>query len=329
MTVQGEASAPAVDRDAAAQYFTELFQQYMPRVRKFIWSRLDVREECLADDLTQETFAELWAKVVLAGKPINKPFGLLCTIARGQLWDHFDRMSSHERALDFADPVNTPILATGHAYAAGRPDTALMVAELDTVMDEMRALSEQWQGLHQESYRLRQQGSPDRLSETDQAEEAALSDFRAACQRVGELRAEIQAVAGPAWRSSVPGPERRSMALRAVGYRTDFTIGQCPAGHRMTYQNTSFRKDEQRAWRECRTCRPSVKPSYTGQPGQPSEGVERARRMLADPAYLHLSVKAVAKEAGTNASRLFHRLPVSELRQAAKQKAADLEATAR
>ena len=57
MTVQGERDATV--SPTAEEQFTDLFRQYMPRVRKFIWSRLDVRQEHLADDLTQETFAEL------------------------------------------------------------------------------------------------------------------------------------------------------------------------------------------------------------------------------------------------------------------------------
>lgn len=336
MTVQGEAStAPAVDRDAAEDLFTEIFREFMPRVRAFIWTRLDTDQRHLAEDLCQNTFLAFWREVALPGKLVNSPFGLLCTMARHQMWEHLDRRSSRERALDFCDPANTPILAHRNTYAAERPDASLLVKELDQAMDRMSGLSTQWQKLHQESYRLRclPQGDPSvqaRITEVDQAEEAALATFRESCRRVGQLRAEIEAVAGPGWRSTTvqpPRPVGRPGTERT--YRADPTITHCPAGHRVDYHNTLFEPDGTRVCRACRTEQYNKRRAAKGDPApKPKvpladrEHIAMARRMLADPQYAHLSVKEIARQTHTSSGRLYSLLPVAHLRAQALAEAA-------
>ena len=54
--------------------------------------------------------------------------------------------------------------------------------------------------------------------------------------------------------------------------------------------------------------------------------LEAARELLADPAYLTVGVARIAKQVGSSDTAIYKRLPVAELRAAAKAKAAELEA---
>lgn len=265
MTVQA-AAAPVADVDlgAATQQFTEIYAQYWGRIRRFIWTRLDWHQQDLAEDIANETFIEFWQSFVLTGKldSVETVFGLLCTMSRHQIAQYFRRQYSGERVLDVTDPVNTPIVATGHSYAAERPDVAPMVAELDAAMETMRERSERWQKLHGETYRLRcmLDGTAEparsklaaRIDGMDQDEETALSDFRAACLHVGQLRGEIQTAAGGSWQASVDIPLAIPHTVSAErSHRTDPTITHCLNGHLVDYANTRFKADGTRL---CRTC---------------------------------------------------------------------------
>jgi DNA-directed RNA polymerase specialized sigma24 family protein len=254
-----------VDLDAAAQQMTEIYGLYWERLRVFIWKRIDIREQHLAEDLASETFLELWRRYFLTGRVVDKPYGLLCTMARSQIGQHFLRKGNLERSLDFTDPVNTPILATGHAYALERPDVVGLVRELDAAMETMQAASKTWRDAHKASHTHRTLLQRDDLTQTsrqtlgrklaaaDAHEDATLGAFREACAEVGRIRAELESVAGPHWRSAIGLPVNPEItAVKAQSYRNNRALTHCPDGHLLDLNNTHFDEDGSRACRACK-----------------------------------------------------------------------------
>jgi DNA-directed RNA polymerase specialized sigma24 family protein len=356
VTVQGEApAAPDVDLGAAAQQMTEIFNLYWDRLRVFIWKRIDIHQQHLAEDLASETFAELWRRYFLTGRggSVDKPYGLLCTMARSQIGQHFLRKGSTERALDFTDPVNTPLIATGHAYALEAPGLNHLLAELDAAMDRMTEASKTWRAKHKDSHQLRSllkdgynasrggltaEGKRDlkaRLDVVDREETEALHAFRGTCRRVGQLRAEMEATAGPNWRSSTGLPLNPEITSPRPGkYRNDLTVTHCPAGHLMDLHNTHFGEDGSRDCRACRNARHQARQNIAAKHQASStvtaETIDAARKMLADPSNAGLSIKAIAAAVGTSSTTLHTRIPdLASLRRTAKEKAAALTGAAR
>lgn len=334
MTVQGATPAvPDVDLDVIAQQFTEIYQAYADRLRRFIWHRLDISEAQLAEDLTSETFMELWRCYLLAGRAssIEKPYGLLCTMARSQIGEYFSKKKNGEWALDFGDPVNTPLVVTGHAYALERPDVVDRVRDLDAAMDAMRTASKAWRDAHKDSHGLRRMLEDgynasrggllestkttlrQQLADADQHEDQTLHAFRGTCARVGQLRAELEAVAGPNWTSSVGLPVNPEItAIKAGVYRNDRSVTHCPAGHLLDLNNTHFGEDGSRACRACQNAKYAARKT----PADSSivrtvsdEVIGKARAMLADPQYASLSLAAIAKSLGISQTTLGERLP--------------------
>jgi DNA-directed RNA polymerase specialized sigma24 family protein len=322
-----------VDLDAATEQFTEIYRAYADRLYSFIWRRLDLREAALAEDLTSETFIELWRRYMLTGRAaqVTKPYGLLCVMARNQIGQHFTRFSNRERSLDFADPVNTPIVANGHGYALERPDLASLVRELDTAMDAMRDASKAWRDMHKTSYHLRSQlgegageawgalyqGAKNelraRLTEVEAQEDTTLGVFRSACANVGRLRAELESVAGPNWRSSLGLPAHPEItAFKAGAYRNDRSVTHCPAGHLMDLHNTHFAEN---GARDCRACRHQ---QYTARRTSPAaknvspvndSNVAHARALLADPENADLALNVIADRAGISVGCMRRAIP--------------------
>ncbi|NUP37037.1 MAG: hypothetical protein HOY76_08465 [Streptomyces sp.] len=327
-----------VDLEAAGRRFTEIYEQYRTRLRSFIWRRLDLWQEQLAEDLTQETFFELWRLHLLKGRDPEKPYGLLCTMARSQIGQHFQCKKNTERALDFTDPANTPIIATGHAYALETPGLTELTAGLDVAMDDMTAASKSWRDKHKDSHRLRSLLDDDynvsrgglttetkeelakRLELADAEEVEALKTFRGTCRRVGELRAEIEGLAGPNWRSVIGLPINPEItSVRKGVYRNDLSVTHCPDGHLLDLNNTTFGEDGSR---KCRACRNA---DYAaGRDAAPkgktvstvsAEKIAAARTLLADPANAHRSIASIAKELGISSTTIHKRIPdVAELR---------------
>ncbi|MGY3341216.1 hypothetical protein ACVW0K_007409 [Streptomyces filamentosus] len=348
MTVQGETPAADVDLGAAAQQMTEVYQQHWERLCVFIWKRLDLWQRDVAQDLASESFAELWARYFLTGRTVDRPYGLLCTIARSQIGQHFLRKCNQERALDFADPVNTPILANGHAYGAETPELTLLTAELDAAMERMTAASQTWRDQHKETHRLRRlladghnasrgglspeakQGLLSQLEVADRAEDQALLSFRDTCRTVGQLRGEMEVVAGPNWRSSTGLPQNPEITAPIKGkYRNDPSVTHCPAGHLLDLANTHFAADGSRDCRACRNtryeARRDVGPKPKARATTSLQTLVDARALLVDPANAHLSIAAIAAMVGVTAATLHRRIPgLAELRRDAKAKAAEL-----
>lgn len=333
MTVQAAAAPVAsVDLDAAAQQMTEIYGLYWERLRVFIWKRLDLNQEHLAEDLASETFLELWRRYFLTGRgpEVAKPYGLLCTMARSQVGQHFIKRGNLERALDFTDPANTPVLATGHAYALERPDTTVMVRDLDDAMETMRAASTAWRDAHKASHGLRSmladgynasrggltEGARktlrQQLADAEQHEDATLHVFRGTCARVGQLRAEVEAVAGPHWRSSLGLPVNPEItATKAGNYRNDRSMTHCPAGHLLDLNNTHFEEDGARQCRACKNARYAAarKSAPANTVNTVADDVlDKARALLADPAHADLSLAAIAKRLGISPTTISVRL---------------------
>ncbi|WP_399559051.1 hypothetical protein OIA45_49105 (plasmid) [Streptomyces chartreusis] len=271
MTVQGDASPVAdVDLDAAAEQMAEIYGLYWERLRLFIWKRLDLWQEHLSEDLASETFAELWRRYFLAGRTVDKPYGLLCSMAVTQVARYFQRRGNLERALDFNDPVNTPIVATGHAYAANTPDLSGLAGALDAAMERMTKASTVWRELHKESHRYRKALSPDyragtggvtqtrkeqqrqQLADAERRQSDALTAFQETCHHVGVLRAELEASAGPNWKSAAGMPASVAMSYTREGsLSADVSVTHCPSGHELTLTNTHFYEN---GTRRCRAC---------------------------------------------------------------------------
>jgi len=227
VTVQGEDSPVAdVDLDAAAEQFTDIYRECAGRLFRFVWRRLDISDSHLADDLTSETFIALWRRYMLKGVAIHSSaYGLLCTLARWQIAEYYAARANKEMALDVGDPVNTPLIVTGHAYASDRPELAALVSELDAAMEHMTDASTAWRQAHKASNRAqRLELTNDNLlvdyqdDGVDVLEDETLNAFREACAEVGRVRAELEAVAGPHWRSTLPPPTGKDGSAPARGY---------------------------------------------------------------------------------------------------------------
>lgn len=332
MTVQGEHSPVSdVDLAAADQQMTEIHRLYWQRLRTFIWTRIDISQEHLAEDLASETFMELWRRYFLAGRTVEKPYGLLCTIARSQIGEHFRHKGNTERALDFTDPANTPLVATGHAYALERPDTIHLVRELDHAMEKMRAASKTWRDAHKASHGLRSMledgynasrggltedtkaSLRDKLHAADRHEDGTLNAFRETCARVGQLRGELDTVAGPNWRSSLGLPINPQITAAKKGaYRNDRSVTHCPAGHLLDLNNTHFEEDGSRVCRACKNARYAstrTTPPADAVRTVSADVIAQARALLTDPANASMSLAAIAKKVGVSQSTLSERLP--------------------
>jgi DNA-directed RNA polymerase specialized sigma24 family protein len=354
VTVQVEqADLSAADLDTAAQQMTEIYDLYWERLRLFIWKRIDLHQEHLAEDLASETFLELWRRYFLAGRSVDKPYGLLCTMARSQIGQHFLRKGNTERALDFADPTNTPLLATGHAYALETPDLIHLTSELDAAMDRMTQASKTWRTKHKDSHQIRSLLNDDynasrggllpetkkdlknRLEAADREESDALHTFRQACHRVGTLRAEVEAAAGPNWRSSTGLPVNPEITSPIKGrYRNDLSVTHCPEGHLLDLDNTHFGEDGSRSCRTCTSARYQARrdaaPKHQAPSTVTAKTLDAARQMLADPANVRLSIKAIADAVGASSTTLHARIPdLADLRRTAKERAAALVEAAR
>jgi DNA-directed RNA polymerase specialized sigma24 family protein len=92
----------AVDADG----FTQLYATFRPRVEGYIAARLPRRDSQLAEDLAAEVFTSLWRTHFAPGRDVGvtHPWGLLATIARRRMADHF-RLARNvrETATDTAD----------------------------------------------------------------------------------------------------------------------------------------------------------------------------------------------------------------------------------
>lgn len=349
MTVQGEAPAADVDRQAVDQQFAEIYAEHYERLRRRLYYRNDLTLADLAEDFAQEAFIRLYQSM-LKGKTAEKPYVLVCVIANRVVLQHLELKKNTARTTDFSDPASTPIIAKGHAYAPATPELAHVSAELDQAINDMEAASAEWRSKNkawatQRSLLVATEAwdglahetawsGADALRKADQAEATALEAFRRSCYRVGQLRAELENVGGGNWKSSSGIPVSPGTRPRVQGSLSDPTVTHCPDGHLLDRANTYFSPDGRRY---CRTCRAAWaqqqnekrrKGTSTRSRGGviPVDVLEQARQALASPEYLSRPVPDIAKTFGISKAGLYTNLPVTELRREAKAKAAELAA---
>jgi DNA-directed RNA polymerase specialized sigma24 family protein/AraC-like DNA-binding protein len=335
VTVPGEASA--VPADEYERLFADVYTKYWDRLRRYLWYRMDARHAQVAEDLAQETFIVFWASL-RAGRVRNheQPMGLLTKMARDRLCDYWSKAgTSRERSIDFADPANRAMLPVKHTYAPGAPHLVGLARDLDDAMDRMTEASKAWRDKHGEVSRLRTPLSEgwtkakggltpatrQRLTEAAAAAEAAadelLADFRKSCQRVGQLRGELESKAGPNWRSSsalVDPSESAGQRERpkAGAIARNPNVTECPEGHTLDLANTSFTEDGARRCRKCAAdrARSAFVPKGTGVHHRtvPQDALDAARAVMEDPANDDLSMVELEKKVGLTAGLLRARL---------------------
>lgn len=339
MTVVAESAAAGVDRLAVDQQFAEIYAEHYERLRRHIYYRNQLSLASLAEDFAQETFMEMYRKM-LTGELIERPYGFLCFLSRQVVCHHLKlKRNTAFTAVDLDDPANTRIVATGHAYAPDYPELAATAAELDAAMDAMEKASHAWRTAHREKYKLRQalladtQGTrvllPERrerkqqdLAAAEALEPQTLIRFQEACRRVGVLRGEMELAGGANYRSSsgLPASAASSEGTRVGSVTSDPSITHCLAGHRLDLDNVDFSATAQR---RCRKCLVETVKRYQERKGtrgglRPERGygratiavetVERARQMLLDPSN-EMSISAIAQSVGVTSSVLYRRLP--------------------
>lgn len=315
MTVSGE--------DAVAR-FEEIFREYMPRIRKFIWTRLDIGQYHLAEDLTQETFSALWTHYLAKGQGVDSPFSLLCAIGKNQVLAHQSWLKNNEMTLDYSDPATTPIVTTGHMYAADSPDLAHLSRELEQAMEEMTKASSTWRSANKAVARMAGSLHPDAVSgltpETksrmeqqidvaDMQERATLESFRQACAEVGRLRSELEAAGGANWRSSTGMPPSAGTSPIRKGGMSDPAVTHCPEGHLLDRRTTLFAEDGRKMCRPCRAAAYATKQKPEQRNGRavPQDVIDKARAMVNDPDCT-LSLAAIGQMVGATHQTLSNRL---------------------
>lgn len=317
-------AAPAIDRAEADRLFTELYAEYWSRIRYWLHRRFAIAGFSAnpAEDAAQEVFILLLEKYILTGKLQDETASaLIYAIAKNEYLGYFSRSSSKEAVLDFADPVNTPVVTTGHRYAAEQPELAPLAAELDAAMQVMYEASQKWRDLHKQVYASYwplndTESSPSaatcqklerRLACDAKERDRALAHFRQTTAAVGNLRSELER-AGGNWRSSTNMPAGLSKDYLRVGtVASDATRTHCPSGHEMHLENTRFDGEGRRRCRAClavHTKKQNARNSSQGrlaaqraeQARVRSEKLAAVRRMLADPAYLDTPVRQICAE---------------------------------
>jgi DNA-directed RNA polymerase specialized sigma24 family protein/AraC-like DNA-binding protein len=333
VTVQGEDS-PVADAE-----FEAIFRQYFGQLSRFIRVRVQDAHRHLAEDLAQEAFIDLWNSFVKPGRlhEVERVYPLLATIARMTISSFYKTKSNIlGAATDFSDPVNTPLIVTGHVYVHESPDLALLGRELNDAMAAMTAASKTWRDKDQTRGQLRRYLNDGNryflggltpetkarmqndLADAEHAEAHALLAFRDACQAVAELRGELERAAGPNWSSSTGMPSSLGTRRREDGsYTSDPTVTHCPQGHLMDRDNTYFYDDGTRSCRYCAAAR-GEKNNQRRRAANPAtreatqttspEVIEAARKMLTDPTQ-QLSLAKIADAVGVSTATLAKRLP--------------------
>ena len=242
--------------------FTDLYAKYWRRITWYIRERLDDRHVDYAEDLAQETFIRLWRYYASKGKPGS--YTLLTMQARSAVAAFYATRATGEKATDFADAANTSLVVACGTYAIGRPEMAPTVRELEAALEQMTEASKAWRDQHKAAGTLRGRVSkctrPDVLAQRQAEYRAAvarsehlLTAFRDACQRVGDLRAELERSAGPRWNASSGGPDAAIEREKTAGaVASDAAVTHCPKNHRLNLENTNFDADGRR---RCRTCK--------------------------------------------------------------------------
>jgi RNA polymerase sigma factor (sigma-70 family) len=131
--------------------FAEVYRQYRPFVASYIQRRIRTRDRGWVEDLTQDTFLRVWPKLEQGTPPIERMHGLLATIARGVMVNHYQRHQGghqvrpeHERITETCVPPDSVLWQrTAYGDAKAEPET--------TRVDEHHDLATAWQKLPAET----------------------------------------------------------------------------------------------------------------------------------------------------------------------------------
>lgn len=101
MSILPDSATPL--RTDQQQHVTALYLDHGDRIRQQVVALLRPADQHLADDLAQDVWLTLW-QYVLRGNTITRPGGLLCTMARHRVADHYRAAHTRRSApADFAD----------------------------------------------------------------------------------------------------------------------------------------------------------------------------------------------------------------------------------
>ncbi|MFJ2579993.1 RNA polymerase sigma factor [Kitasatospora aureofaciens] len=186
---------PATPTPTPRQQFEDIYRTHSRQMTTHIAANLYRTDRHLAEDLTAETFLRLW-RAINDGLKIERPRGILNTIASRVIADHFRRRSSHETAADFTAGNHTDI----PAGSATTPHLAPLLAELEDAKEHLAQAADAYRLIdrrHKIALAAAANAThPDviaraqaRLGRAALLREAALNDFRTAGEAVTHARA--------------------------------------------------------------------------------------------------------------------------------------------
>lgn len=109
--------------DSASVWTVEaVFTAYHPWLRTWIFRHLFKADWHLAEDLASEVFTRLFASYGADSIEAPRVQGLLTTVARHAIRDHFRVQRSGEAPVDFSDPIDSRRLP----HTAAAEDTAVV-----------------------------------------------------------------------------------------------------------------------------------------------------------------------------------------------------------
>jgi DNA-binding CsgD family transcriptional regulator len=309
MTVSGrEPEASTDSRKRADEQITEWYPKYFKALCAYLRFQLKQDHQSFAEDLAQEVFISVWQDIA-AGEleVVRSPYGLMKFFGRQKVAEYYQsKVRAHSTAIDFGDPANTSVIGAGHGYALEVPELAAISRELDEAMDHMTAASADWRRKHNHIHMVRRsledgfqaargglstprrKEAEEEVGRLDEEERDALRVFRAACFNVGQLRAEIEAAAGPNWNSSAGAPASAAhRSIKKGSHYRDLSVTHCPEGHLLSLNNTQFAEDGKRYCRACNRATAEKRQEATVKT-RPAEGtftidaetIEKARRSL-------------------------------------------------
>lgn len=133
-------TATAMPATSPEQAFNAIHAANARRIQGFINSRIGYRDRQLAEDLTQETFLDLWRGYILPGKQVDHPVALLKVIAERRICAHMRLRKNQELTLDLTDKDEP---ATQHLAAAlaDAPHLARLYTDLEAAKDALVPLA--------------------------------------------------------------------------------------------------------------------------------------------------------------------------------------------
>jgi DNA-directed RNA polymerase specialized sigma24 family protein len=109
--------------------FTTIYTEQADRVRRVIAAELRAADHAEADDLTQDVFLTLW-QYLLRGEAIARPAGLLTTMARHRVCDHYrSARVRREVSVDAAQAHVLPAASPAEDIAVERVTAVAMLAD--------------------------------------------------------------------------------------------------------------------------------------------------------------------------------------------------------